>query len=135
MQTLDHIFMRKLLSLSLLSPHRLAKGDNWSSHLRPRNGSYLLRLEEPALQLGSLGELRKQDQPRALDRDPSGQLTERQVNFHPVLVATFGDLYHSSLICILIHSVQKVVSPNLATWTAVTSVYLPGCHSPKVRTS
>lgn len=71
----------------------------------------------------------------AIDRAPSGKVAERQVNFYLVFVAIFGDLYHSSLICILIHSIQKVISPDLATWPADTGVHLPRCHSLKVRTS
>lgn len=47
--------MRNLLSLGPLFhlSQWLAKGDDWNSHLSPRDGGSLLRLEELAFQLGS----------------------------------------------------------------------------------
>lgn len=114
--------MRSLLSLSPLFPlsHWLAKGNYRSSHLGPRGTSSLLRLKEPALQLGSLES--SQSKINYLPfRTSSGLLAEREVNSYLVLAIVFGGL-HSSLISVLAHSVQEVLTPDLATWPADTGI-------------
>lgn len=61
-------------AFSLLSfPTATSKRDSGRSHLRPRNGGYLLRLEKPTLLMSSES---KTNLP-ALDRAPAGKVAER----------------------------------------------------------